>query len=282
MASLPEIDIKTAQFFLDTIAGWDNRSFTFQTFLDSPSSTSKNLTRILHGTLEEHAKTLCDYNREGAGIFVTVNETDLRGRKKENIVAVRALFLDFDDGTEPEFTLSPSLIVRSKRGIQPYWLLKPGESLEKFEGAQSALIRRFGSDQAVKDLSRVMRMPGFLHMKNPDDPFPVTIEYFNDVRYTIEELLSHYGKGLDPVEPRGKTAEYWRDLASQGPLAGSRNGSVTQLAGYLLRRYVDPPLALELIQCWNAVKGQPPLSTHEVMQAVNSVAGRELRRRTKS
>ena len=34
---------------------------------------------IRHGTLQQHWKTLCEFNAKGAGIFVTINETDLRG-----------------------------------------------------------------------------------------------------------------------------------------------------------------------------------------------------------
>jgi hypothetical protein len=35
-------------------------------------------------------------NREGAGVFVTVNETDLKGRTAKNITSVRAVFVDLD------------------------------------------------------------------------------------------------------------------------------------------------------------------------------------------
>jgi hypothetical protein len=62
--------------------------FTFQTFDDNairPGERRAHLAQIRHGTLEDLSKWLVEMNRSGAGIFVTVNETDGRGRKKDNI-----------------------------------------------------------------------------------------------------------------------------------------------------------------------------------------------------
>src|SRR5262249_5448170 len=70
--------------------------FTFQTFDDDADRKSPGLAKILHGTLEQHAKTLARLNAQGAGVFVTVNETDGRGRTAANITRVRAVFVDLD------------------------------------------------------------------------------------------------------------------------------------------------------------------------------------------
>ena len=50
------------------------------------------------GSLSERWDELVDLNRKGAGIFVTVNETDGLGRKNSNIIRVRAVFQDDDYG----------------------------------------------------------------------------------------------------------------------------------------------------------------------------------------
>ena len=60
---------------------------------------------------------------------------------------------------------------------------------------------------------------------------------------------------------------------------GRRNATAARLAGYLLRRWVDPQLALALVAAWNRTHCQPPLGEDEVARVVDSVAGRELRRR---
>jgi hypothetical protein len=71
----------------------------------------------------------------------------------------------------------------------------------------------------------------------------------------------------------------WHELVTAGVAEGSRNDAVARLTGHLLRRYVDPQMTLELIRTWNAVRCRPPLGDEEVTSIVNSIAGKELRRR---
>jgi len=47
----------------------------------------------------------------------------------------------------------------------------------------------------------------------------------------------------------------------------------------LLRRQVDPFVALGLLQSWNATNCTPPLPPRDIERIVNSIAGRELKRR---
>jgi hypothetical protein len=68
--------------------------FTFQTFNDDRDREDGSLARILHGTLAERWMELVQLNNNGSGIFVTVNATDLKGRKSDNVTEVRALFVD--------------------------------------------------------------------------------------------------------------------------------------------------------------------------------------------
>lgn len=73
--------------------------------------------------------------------------------------------------------------------------------------------------------------------------------------------------------------EAWRRIAAEGVSQGRRNDTTAALAGHLLRRGVDPFVVLELLLAWNAARCHPPLSDQEVSRTVNSIAGRELRRR---
>lgn len=147
-------------------------SFTFQTFDDNKQRKDKRLVLVLHGTLAEHCFELQRLNEQGAGIFVTVNETDGKGRKKENIVRVRAAFVDLDGAPlEPVLKngMPPHIVTETSPGRwHAYWRIK-GLALDNFTDLQKMLIARFGGDPAVKDLSRVMRLPGFIHRKG--EPF---------------------------------------------------------------------------------------------------------------
>jgi hypothetical protein len=76
-------------------------------------------------------------------------------------------------------------------------------------------------------------------------------------------------------------ASEWRELITAGIREGQRNSTVTRLTGHLLRHYVDPHVTLELMQVWNTVRCNPPLPATDISTIVNSVAGRELKRRTR-
>ena len=161
------IQKKTAGTFLSRLD--ESASFfTFQTFDDNAERKDRSLAKILHGNLEEHFSELRSLQKRGAGVFVTVNETDGVGRTKDNIKRVRALFVDLD-GTPLESVASapiePHMIVESSSGrYHAYWFVE-GCPMERFSLIQQALAERFGGDLKVKDLARVMRLPGFLHQK---------------------------------------------------------------------------------------------------------------------
>jgi hypothetical protein len=83
-----------AQRFLDLLDL--GGSFTFQTFDDDQDRKRGNLVKVLHGTLDTHFDTLVRYNQQGAGIFVCINQTNLTGRKENDVLKVRACFVDLD------------------------------------------------------------------------------------------------------------------------------------------------------------------------------------------
>ena len=75
------------------------------------------------------------------------------------------------------------------------------------------------------------------------------------------------------------TAESWRDLVRSGVGEGARNDTITRLAGHLLRRFIDPLVALEFLLAWNEVRCRPPLTEDEVTMIVDSICGLEVKRR---
>jgi hypothetical protein len=160
---------------------------SFQTFCDK--GLNRKITKQFHGTLKEHIDELCHLNRQGAGVFFTVNETDLLGRTTKNIKKVRAVFIDLDGTPLPNrFNLHPNFILNtSPSKFHCYWLVKD-MPLESFKLYQEALAIKFDSDPKVKDLPRVMRCAGFFH--NKDEPYPIRIiqSHKVDTHYTMEEI----------------------------------------------------------------------------------------------
>jgi hypothetical protein len=73
--------------------------------------------------------------------------------------------------------------------------------------------------------------------------------------------------------------ENWRRLIADGVSEGGRNEAIARLAGHLLRKYIDPYIALDLCRAWNVHRCRPPLPDQEVTRTVESIATCELRRR---
>jgi hypothetical protein len=176
---MPHVDPDIARQFLSVLdpAG----SFTFQTFSDRDelkimvrdSVTGEEriidpLAKILHGNLDACFPALAEFNDAGAGVFLMVNQGDGHGRSIRNVTNVRALFVDLDGApVDPILRVAelPDCIVQSSPGRwHAYWKVDDCPR-DQFTILQSALARRFGGDKSVKDLPRVMRVPGFVHRK---------------------------------------------------------------------------------------------------------------------
>jgi DNA primase RepB-like protein len=168
-------DMTMAESFLAALDP-DADRFTFQLFSDGGGRYAE----IIHADIHSLWPKVEELNvpEQQVGVFVTVNATDFKGRSRENIIRPRALFADADGEEQVRNCIEaietsgarPSLIVRtSAHAAHFYWLcdeLLP----EAFGFYQQALIEKFGTDPAVKDLPRVMRLPGTLHLKQPARP----------------------------------------------------------------------------------------------------------------
>lgn len=84
--------------------------------------------------------------------------------------------------------------------------------------------------------------------------------------------LPHWLLGAADSTRRGHTPAHWRSLVREGVEEGQRNASLASLSGHLLRRDVDPEVALELMLAWNRVRCRPPLDDAEVAGVVKSIA----------
>lgn len=169
-----------------TLLDENAESFTFQTFADTPDAKAedaalekqgrpKRYAAIRHGTLDQWADWLVRKNKDGAGVFVTVNETDFSGRRKSNIQRIRAVWQEDDNGDAKQLPLEPHITVESSPGKYHRYLLVDGAPLVEFEPVQQRLVDNYGSDPNAKDRPRVLRLAGFYHLKNPDRPHMVRV-----------------------------------------------------------------------------------------------------------
>jgi hypothetical protein len=202
--------------------------FTFQTFDDNVrrrkerAKTKKPdpFARKLHGSIQQCGGELCWLNTQGAGIFVCINETDGKGREIENVVRVRALFVDLDDTPLPEaFHIPPHIIVESSPGKhQAQWLVKDCPlDPAKFEELQKRLAAFYGGDKSVHDLPRVMRIPGFYHQK--EAPFrSLLLETSDHEAFTVDEIMAGIPELAEEEQPKTNGQAGPIDLNALTPL----------------------------------------------------------------
>lgn len=253
-----------AERFLSALA--PNGELTFQTF-DDTKPGRKELSRILQGSYWHNAAKLDELNAKGAGCFVMVNRGDCKGRKAANVQAVRALFLDLDGsplGPVLDAPIRPPIVCETSPGkFHAYWPIA-GMPIADFKRAQKALAATYRGDTKVCDLPRVMRLPGYLHMKG--EPF--------------RSRLLH----CDPVKPWN-----WPDFAQAMGLPyaetdtdarqyaeGERNTSLYRFACGLRRRGIEQSEALRRVNVANARRCTTPLDTAEVEAVVSSAWDGEL------
>ena len=89
-------------------------------------------------------------------------------RTAANVQRVRAVFVDLDGAPIApvlDSALPPDWVVRSSPDRwHAYWKVADCP-LGEFSPVQTALAAKYNGDPSVKDLPRVMRLPGFVHRK---------------------------------------------------------------------------------------------------------------------
>jgi hypothetical protein len=252
--NLDKPDLAEASRFL-TALDPNARDFTFQTFDDSPAKRGA-LARVLHGPLQKHAAELSRLSAAGAGVFVTINETDGQGRRTENITRVRALFVDLDGSPlEPCLRAQrpPHIVVESSPGRwHVYWRVTD-LPLENFSGMQGRLIEHFHSDPSVHDLPRVMRLPGFLHKKVT--PLMVRIKRATDA-------APYRAANFRPKAPDAER-RFAPPLAEVITHPG-RHEALVSLARTLSARAVCYEAILACLRAVNEYQCRPPLPDNEL------------------
>lgn len=130
------------------------------------------------------------HNDRNRGIFFVVNAG---GQTDQEIARINAQFVESDDLPLDEqwaqinaFPLEPSIVVKTRKSLHTYWLMKDAE-VAAFRRIQRKLIVHFHGDPACVNESRVLRLPCFKHCKQ--EPVMVECVKFNpELRYTQAQL----------------------------------------------------------------------------------------------
>lgn len=267
---------------------------TFQTFPERAEDKAdegrrKALTRIIHGTVEDVSSQLHKLNEDGAGIFVCVNRMDGKWRGLNHLTGIQSYFVDVDgldsDGKTEKFkelrsaVHPPSMIVESRNGLHAYWLAMEGENPDNYREVEEGLIHAFGGDKAAKDAARVLRAPGFFHLKA--GAYLVWPLLVSNLRYTAAELAAEY-PAPQPVykyqeqysapqsteAPSGTKLLAVMDYCAALWTPGNRHEMALSLAGKLYWWGVPEHEALGIVERVCRMAGDP--DTQDRIQAVRS------------
>ncbi len=186
----PALALDQARLFLKLLDP-NAKRFTFQTFQDKKPVTKPELTRVT-----EDKQQVAQLHAHGAGVYITVNETDGRGRCSDNIIRVRAVWQEDDNSHDGPFPLAPSMVIEtSPRHFHRYWLVAddwPADQQGRahFASVMDRMVESYGSDKHAKDIARVLRVPGFLHRKAI--PTLVRIVGSDGRHYTRAEIVAAF------------------------------------------------------------------------------------------
>lgn len=187
--SLQSLDI-SAQEFLSAFAA-PTEEVCLRIFSDRKGTafTGTNLTQELKN-FSQILEYLQKHNTDNRGIFFVVNHG---GHSDSDIKRINAQFVEMDNDTHEEqlariqaFPLEPSLIVKTRKSLHCYWLMKKA-AVAEFRHIQRQLVKQFDGDSACMNESRVLRLPQFYHCK--EEPVMVSVIKFNpELRYSQQQL----------------------------------------------------------------------------------------------
>lgn len=181
--------------------------------------------------------------QEGFGIFFTVNGFHGGKRTNETLTNLNGFFCDIDYPDKINKTPDlihnykqdllaelyeggclPTYIVETKNGLHVYWLFKMPIYLKDlnpeqqdrlkvlYRDIEEAILRRFDGDPGAKDVARVLRVPGTMHQKDPNDMFEVKlIHSTGEERFTFSELQNIFLKKEAP--------DTWATVNGENPIS---------------------------------------------------------------
>lgn len=113
----------------------------------------------------------------------------------------------------PHFQLLPSIKVISGHGYHFYWVLSENIPEPNWKNIQIAAIDVFNSDPTLKDLPRIIRVPGSMNIKE-EPAVKCELVYVNNNTYTekdFQALLMQYERNQQQAEKVKRAEKEWKN-----------------------------------------------------------------------
>lgn len=188
---------------------------------------------FLHRKLEEEPK----FQKVNGGMFKVENAdldkdtyfaanlvpSDIKKKPSaKDIVGYRGLYVDIDAGRNEDKTYlnnkdvakakadmlkvidtlpTPTAVIETRNGYQLYWATTDINDAEVHKTAENQIIDILSiADHNVRDTARILRVPGTLWCKDPDNKVKCEIVEANPVNYAVTELLQSFEDKKEAIE----------------------------------------------------------------------------------
>jgi hypothetical protein len=187
--------------------------------------------------------------------------------------SISGIFVVDVDGAEAALAalgeLPKTVEALTARGRHLYFRLPSGTKIRNSAG-------KLGPGLDIRAESGYVLAPPSVHPDGPTYRWNGGSSIALPPQWLLDKLAAIGGNG------HAAPASEWRQLVTEGVDEGQRDVSATRLAGYLLRRYLDPGVVRELVGCWNELRCRPSLPPEDIDRIVNSIASREQGKRNGS
>ena len=217
---------------------------------------------------------LTNQNVGGSDVFIGMNpiKDGAYNRTKDDIKDIRHVYLDLDrSGDEALEAIRNSLAVPAPNFVldtspgkhQVVWKVA-GVTQEEAESLLHSLANQFDGDPAATDSTRVLRLPGFVNRKLPDE-FIVQARQETDAVYTLRDFTIQEDS---PETPRhlGDYQERPRTVPSDHKSQSENDWAYAKRA---LARGDDPEVVIQRIADYRSDDKDDPnyYARHTVMKA---------------
>lgn len=199
------------------------------------------------------------------------------GMKDHEICRFNAVFVENDNLTIArqhelldESPLQTSIRVETEKSVHAYWLLSSNCAETDWRLVQKGLIDRFSGDKVIKNPSRLMRLPFFLHLKYNENIVSKyeakrveVVQFDSTRRYSIEDLKQTFPA---PVETPLLHGEEVNMIGK-----GSRNSTLFSHGCQLRRKGLCENDIFNALIEMNEAHADPPLENDEIRQITRNV-----------
>lgn len=160
------------------------------------------------------------------------------GAKAGDVLLARCVFADFDKGATLDHALAcieaarlprPTILAESGGGIHAWWrLVEMLLDMAAWTDRQKALAKALGSDRTVHDRPRIMRLPGTVNWKYPEQPVARVVELHPERRYGFDEVIPTLDLGMTAEECEAAEAVASSSIAVEAEVEAGSMGDVSR------------------------------------------------------